>query len=63
MPKVTNEIPADVMAVIVAAVDAVWPRAVVVTGGRRREDESPSWRFSGRHWTAPVAANRSRPTF
>ena len=44
--------------VIVAAVDAVWPRAVVVTGPRRREDESPSWRFSGRHWNAPVADKR-----
>jgi hypothetical protein len=51
----------DVMAVIVAAVDAVWPRPVVVT--RRRDDQSPSWRFSGRRWIAPVAANRSRPTF
>jgi hypothetical protein len=59
----TSEPTAEVMAVIVAAVDAVWPRAVVVTGPRRREDESPSWRFSGRHWNAPVAANRSRPRF
>jgi hypothetical protein len=58
-----SEPTAEVMAVIVAAVDAVWPRAVVVSGPRRREEESPSWRFSGRHWNAPVAANRSRPRF
>jgi hypothetical protein len=51
------------MAVIVAAVDAVWPRAVVVTGPQRRDDDSPSWRFSGRPWNAPVAANRARPRF
>jgi hypothetical protein len=51
------------MAVIVAAVDAVWPRAVIVEGPRRRDDDSPSWRFSGRSWSAPVAANRSRPRF
>jgi hypothetical protein len=51
------------MAIIVAAVDAVWPRAVVVSGPRRRDDESPSWRFSGRSWNAPIAANRSRPRF
>jgi hypothetical protein len=51
------------MAVIVAAVDAVWPRAVIVNGPRRRDDESPSWRFSGRPWNAPVAANRQRPRF
>ena len=63
MPKASNDVPAEVMAVIVAAVDAVWPRPVVVADVRRREDESPSWRFSGRHWTAPVAASRARPTF
>ena len=55
--------PDDVMAVIVAAVDAVWPRAVVVTGPRRKEDDAPSWRFSGRHWNAPTAAARTRPRF
>jgi hypothetical protein len=59
----TSDPAPEVMAVIVAAVDAVWPRAVVVTGPRRKEEESPSWRFSGRHWNAPVAANRSRPRF
>ena len=54
----------DVMAVIVAAVDAVWPRAVVVAPRARTNDEdSPSWRFSGRTWGPRPAANRSRPTF
>jgi hypothetical protein len=61
MPRVSNDVPAEVMAVIVAAADAVWPRPVVVT--RRRDEKSSSWRFSGRSWTAPVAANRNRPTF
>ncbi|MEY2419052.1 MAG: hypothetical protein QOG90_1732 [Actinomycetota bacterium] len=51
------------MAIIVAAVEALRPRVVVATGPRRRDDESPSWRFSGRHWNAPIAANRSRPRF
>jgi hypothetical protein len=59
----TSEPTPDVMAVIVAAVDAVWPRAVIVTGPRRKDDDAPSWRFSGRHWHAPIAANRSRPRF
>ncbi|HUR78371.1 MAG TPA: hypothetical protein VMZ22_10515 [Acidimicrobiales bacterium] len=53
----------EVMAIMVAAVDAVWPRTVVVSGPRRREERAPSWRFSGRPWNAPVAANRNRPTF
>ncbi len=57
--------PDDVMAVIVAAVDAVWPRAVVVDSRARTNDDSdsPSWRFSGRTWGPRPAANRSRPTF
>ncbi|HVV35442.1 MAG TPA: hypothetical protein VHC63_02480 [Acidimicrobiales bacterium] len=58
-----SEPTSDVLAVIVAAVDAVWPRAVVVTGPRRKENEAPSWRFSGRHWNAPVPVNRARPRF
>ncbi|MEY2425503.1 MAG: hypothetical protein QOI61_1075 [Actinomycetota bacterium] len=52
----------EVMAVIVAAVEAAWPRPVIASSNRR-ESESPSWRFSGRSWNAPVAANRNRPKF
>ncbi|MEY2398452.1 MAG: hypothetical protein QOJ00_1626 [Actinomycetota bacterium] len=56
--------PDDVMAVIVAAVDAVWPRAVAVDPRARTNDnDAPSWRFSGRTWGPRPAANRSRPTF
>ncbi len=51
----------EVMAVIVAAIDALWPRVVVDSGPRRGDDDSPSWRFSGRSWNAPVASNRKRP--
>ena len=61
MPKA--EPTPEVMAVIVAAVDAVWPRVVVADDARAREEESPSWRFSGRGWTVPVAARRNRPTY
>lgn len=47
-------------AVIVAALDALWPRPVVVTAvvaaGRRS-----AWRFSGRWWSLPVQARRERP--
>lgn len=46
------------LAAIVAAVELVWPRAVVVTGA----DAGPSrWRFSGRWWARPVPARRERP--
>jgi hypothetical protein len=43
---------------IVAAVDAAWPRAVVVADP---EASVPRWRFSGRWWTKPIAARRDRP--
>ena len=59
-----GEVPSDVMAVIVAAVDAVWPRPVVIDPRARLNDnQGPAWRFSGRHWGRQVAAQRSRPTF
>jgi hypothetical protein len=44
-------------AAIVAAVDAAWPRAVVVADG----PSVPRWRFAGRWWTKPIAARRDRP--
>jgi hypothetical protein len=49
----------DEVAVIVAAVDAVWPRAVQAawTGRERRT----SWRFSGRWWSEPTPVRRDRP--
>jgi hypothetical protein len=50
------------LAVIVAAFEAVQPRAVVVDP-RAAKDQSPSWRFSGRSWGPRPAANRPRPTF
>lgn len=54
--------PTDAEAVaIVAAMQALWPRPVVVVEepGRR----TPSWRFSGRWWARPVAARRDRPWY
>lgn len=48
------------VAVIVAAVDALWPRPVVVSAGATQEERSP-WRFSGRWWSRPVQSRRTRP--
>jgi hypothetical protein len=45
-------------AVIVAAVEALWPKPVVTVAA---DDETPVWRFSGRWWRKPVAARRQRP--
>ncbi len=46
---------------IIAAMEALWPRPVVVTdeaAGRKA-----TWRFSGRWWARPVAARRDRPWY
>ena len=48
-----------VLAAVVAAVEASWPRAVVV--GPANDVEPPRWRFSGRWWTRPIPARRQRP--
>jgi hypothetical protein len=49
----------DESAAIVAAVDALWPRAVSPAPiGRGRHT---SWRFSGRWWSAPTPVRRDRP--
>jgi hypothetical protein len=49
------------LAAIVAAVEAAWPRPVVVAAAPA--PRSP-WRWSGRWWASdqPVAAERRRPT-
>lgn len=49
----------DAVALIAAAVEAVWPRPVIVTGGQ--EDATPAWRFSGRWWAQPLPLRRDRP--
>jgi hypothetical protein len=47
------------VAAVVAAVEALWTRAVVVPSEPR---ERPNvWRFSGRWWSRPVPARRDRP--
>lgn len=46
-------------AVIVAAMDALWPKPVVVTETAPNRDRS--WRFSGRWWARPVPVRRDRP--
>lgn len=49
------------MAAIAAAVQATVLRPVVVAGGDDERALSPTWRFSGRWWSRPVAVRRYRP--
>ena len=51
--------PAKEAAVIVAAVEALWPRPVVVVAPR--PERHSAWRFSGRWWARPSSARRPRP--
>ena len=45
-------------AVIVAAVDGLWPRPAAAEPPSRRV---AVWRFSGRWWARPMAVRRDRP--
>ena len=47
------------LAAILAAVELLWPRPVIVAEPPR--DTTPAWRFSGRWWSRPIAARRERP--
>ena len=50
---------AEEAAAIVAAIEALWPRPVVVVPATR--EGRGAWRFSGRWWARPVSARRPRP--
>jgi hypothetical protein len=45
-------------AAIVAAVDVLWPRPIVVA--EPMPMRRSSWRFSGRWWTVPLPVRRDR---
>jgi hypothetical protein len=47
-----------VLAAIVAALDAAWPRPAE---GPAPPSATPAWRFSGRSWALPTTARRERP--
>jgi hypothetical protein len=51
-----------IVAVLAAAVDAVWPDAAQPpVGDDAANPAHKAWRFSGRWWSRPVAARRDRP--
>jgi hypothetical protein len=47
------------VAAIVAAIEVMWPRAVVVVASS--VVRKPTWRFSNRWWVVPLNARRERP--
>lgn len=50
----------DELAAIVVAIEALWPRPEI-TEESQNPLRSPTWRFSGRWWAAPLPARRARP--
>jgi hypothetical protein len=53
--------PTDEEAVAIsAAIEAMWPRPVVMAE-TQNPLRTPTWRFSGRWWSMPTIARRSRP--
>ncbi len=50
----------DVLAVLAAAVDQVWPRPRVLIV--EEATKPPPWRFSGRWWSRPATTRRDRPS-
>lgn len=49
----------DEAVAIVAALEALWPRAVTVV--ETTKNHPTSWRFSGRWWARPHIQRRVRP--
>ncbi len=49
----------EVLAVLAAAVDQVWPRPAAVAAPP--PTRTPAWRFSGRWWSRPAPTRRDRP--
>jgi hypothetical protein len=47
-------------AAIVAAVEALWPRPVVMAD-EQNPLRAPTWRFSARWWARPLPQRRDRP--
>ncbi|MEO5723615.1 MAG: hypothetical protein ABIQ39_08300 [Ilumatobacteraceae bacterium] len=56
VPEATDE----EVAAITAAMEALWPRPVIVDGTPSSQ-RVPTWRFSSRWWARPVAQRRDRP--
>jgi hypothetical protein len=50
--------PAEVLAVITAAAQLLWPQPV---GPDAQDPVHDAWRFSGRWWAQPVTMRRARP--
>lgn len=51
------------VAAVMAAYEALWPKAVAVgAGAAAAAGEGSRWRFSGRWWSKPVALRRDRPS-
>ena len=53
-----NDPDPEVVALVAAAVEALWPRPSLVDAPEVTHD---AWRFSGRWWYRPTPVGRARP--
>lgn len=56
---VSGEPTPEETAAIMAAVEHLWPRPVVLVA--EQTPETAAWRFSGRWWSRPSVTRRDRP--
>lgn len=59
-PKITPAPTEEEAVAIVAAVEALWPKPVMLVDDEETR-RVPTWRFSARWWAKPLAARRDRP--
>lgn len=63
-PEITPVPSEEEVAAIMAAHEALWPKAVALSEltDSAAAGEASRWRFSGRWWSKPVALRRDRPS-
>ena len=60
-PRIRPAPTAEEAAAIVAAIEVLWPKPVVIVAAPQEGREA--WRFSGRWWARPISARRPRPWY
>jgi hypothetical protein len=60
-PRIHPAPTAEEAAAIVAAIEVLWPKPVVIVAAPQEGREA--WRFSGRWWARPISARRPRPWY
>jgi hypothetical protein len=60
-PQITPAPSEEETVAIVAAMEALWPKPMVVLAAEEQRQRDAAWRFSGRWWARPLPTRRDRP--